>query len=169
MIATDLASGVTARAAERLCRLLAGADAAWSEPVGEVLAPGVGTGRAVGGCLASLTALLGTPYAVETEGAVLFLEDVAERPFRIDRMLTHLQLAGKLDGVVAVVLGAFSSPGGREDDALTDVFRDFFSAAPYPVVAGFPAGHHLADNLTFAFGLPLTVDTTRGVVEAGAA
>jgi muramoyltetrapeptide carboxypeptidase len=165
MVATDLAKGLTEHSADRFCALLASPAAPWREPVVDVVVAGRATGRLVGGCLSSLVALLGTPYAVETEGAVLFLEDVAERPYRIDRMLTHLQLAGKLEGVAAVVLGSFANCDGTEPgDVAAEVFRDFFAQASFPVVAGFPAGH-LSENLTFALGLPVRVDTEAGLVE----
>jgi muramoyltetrapeptide carboxypeptidase len=166
MIAADLARGLTRRAAERLTALLAAPDAGWREPVAEVLAGGAATGRLVGGCLSSLVALLGTPYAIETDGAVLFLEDVAERPYRIDRMLTHLRLAGKLERVAGVVLGSFADCDGDDpEDAAVAVLRAFFADAPYPVVAGFPAGHR-SENLALAFGVRCRVDGDRGLVEA---
>ncbi len=169
MVATDLAKGVSEHAAARLAALLAAPAAGWREPIADVVVAGVATGRLVGGCLSSLVALLGTPYAIETDGAVLFLEDVAERPYRIDRMLTHLKLAGKLERVAAIVLGAFADCDGPGPDDLTaDVIREFFADAPYPVVAGFPAGH-LSENLPFALGLSLRVDTHAGCVERLAA
>ncbi len=168
MVATDLAKGLTERAATRLMDLLASPGAPWREPIADVIVGGVATGRLVGGCLSSLAALLGTPYAVETAGAVLFLEDVAERPYRVDRMLTHLRLAGKLDAVAGVVLGAFVECDGTGDDVVRDVFRDFFTGAPYPVVAGFPAGHR-SENLPLTLGLSVRVDADAGWVEAVAA
>jgi muramoyltetrapeptide carboxypeptidase len=166
MVATDLAKGLTEHAADRLCALLAAPAAAWREPVVDVVVAGAATGRLVGGCLSSLVALLGTPYAIETDEAVLFLEDVAERPYQIDRMLTHLRLAGKFERVVAVVLGSFADCDGTEaDDVVVEVFRDFFAAAPFPVIAGFPAGHR-SENLPLTLGLPFRVDTHAGYVEA---
>lgn len=168
MVATDLAKGLTERAAARFVDLLASPGAPWREPITDVVAGGVATGRLVGGCLSSLVALLGTPYAVETADAVLFLEDVSERPYRIDRMLTHLRLAGKLDAVAAVVLGSFADCDGNGDDLAADVIRDFFADAPYPVVAGFPAGHR-SENLPVTLGLPVRVDAEAGWVEAVAA
>jgi len=169
MVATDLAKGLSEHAAARFADLLAAPGSPWREPIPDVVAPGAATGRLVGGCLSSLVALLGTPYAVETNGAVLFLEDVAERPYRLDRMLTHLRLAGKLSGVSAVVLGSFADCDGVADgDVAAEVFRDFFADAPYPVVAGFPAGH-LSENLPLVFGLPFRVDADAGWVEALAA
>lgn len=168
MVATDFAKGLTKRAAERFAALLASPAATWREPAAEVIVPGAATGRVVGGCLSSLAALLGTPYAVETAGAILFLEDVAERPYRVDRMLTHLRLAGKLDAVAGVVLGSFADCDGDGDDVVREVFRAFFADAPYPVVAGFPAGH-LSENLPLTLGLPMRVDGDAGWVEAVAA
>ncbi len=168
MVATDLARGLSERCAARLAALLVAPGTPWREPTPEVVATGIATGRLVGGCLSSLVALLGTPYAVETSGAVLFLEDIAERPYRIDRMLTHLRLAGKLEGVAAVVLGSFAECDGAAGDLVADVFREFFADAPYPVVAGFPAGHR-SENLPFALGLPIRVDADAGYVEALAA
>lgn len=169
MVATDVAQGLSGRTAERLCALLASPTTTWREPITDVVKPGIATGRLVGGCLSSLVALLGTPYAIETDGAVLFLEDVGERPFRIDRMLTHLRLAGKLDRVVAVVLGAFADRDGcGGEDAAREVFLDFFADASFPVVAGFPAGH-LSENLPLVLGLPVRVDADAGYVEARAA
>jgi muramoyltetrapeptide carboxypeptidase len=169
MVASDLARGLALRAEERLRALLAAPAMPWCEPVPEVLAPGVAEGRLVGGCLSSLVALLGTPYAIETDGAVLFLEDVAERPYRIDRMLTHLRLAGKLERVAGVILGSFADcDGSGEGDVVAAVFRDFFAGAPYPIVAGFPAGH-LSENLPLTLGLPVRVDAERGCVEVAQA
>ncbi len=169
MVATDFAGGLSERAAARFAALLDSPGTPWREPVADVVASGVATGRLVGGCLSSLVALLGTPYAVETEGAILFLEDVAERPYRLDRMLTHLRLAGKLADVAAVVLGSFADCDGvGAGDLAVDVFRDFFADAPFPVVAGFPAGH-LSENLPLALGLPVRVDADAGYVEALAA
>jgi muramoyltetrapeptide carboxypeptidase len=169
MVAIDLAKGLAPRTATRMRELLRAPGAVWRESVGEALAPGIAEGRLVGGCLSSLVALLGTPYAVETDGAVLFLEDVAERPYRIDRMLTQLRLAGKLDRVAAVVLGSFANCDGRHaDDLASAVFHDVFAAAPFPVVAGFPAGH-LSENLPLVLGVPVRVDADRLTVEALAA
>jgi muramoyltetrapeptide carboxypeptidase len=168
MVASDLAKGLTPRSAERLRSLLAAPATRWDEPVPEVLAPGRASGRLVGGCLSSLVALLGTPYAIETAGRVLFLEDVAERPYRIDRMLTQLRLAGKLDEVAAVILGSFADCHGRdEQDVVGAVFADIFAGVPYPVVAGFPSGH-ISENLALTLGLPVEVrgDATGASVRA---
>jgi muramoyltetrapeptide carboxypeptidase len=133
-----------------------------AEPLGELAAPqletfnkGEAAGALLGGTLAQLVASLGTPYAFDPPGGyVLFLEDVGERPFRIDRMLTQLRLAGVLDRASAVVLGDFidcDEPGGAISarDILASLLKDFGG----PVVHGFPSGHTRGPLVTLPFGV----------------
>jgi len=120
------------------------------------LQPGTATGPLLGGNLSVLTRLVGTPYAPDWSGAVLAIEDVAEAPYRVDRMLAHLQHAGVLDAVEGVVLGAFST--GEDDHeptlSLDTVFDDYFADRPYPVAAGLPYGH-LLPRYTLPLGVPV--------------
>lgn len=104
--------------------------------------PGVAEGRLVGGNLSVLTRLLGTPYFPSLAGAVLLLEDVGERPYRLDRMWTHLKLAGALDGIAGVVFGEFTQCE-EKDAAYTsaDVLDEFAQALGVPCAAGFVIGH----------------------------
>ena len=114
-----------------------------------VYAEGAAEGRLVGGNLSLVAAMVGTPFEAETDGKVLFLEDVREAPYRVDRMLRQLKSAGLLDSPAAVILGQFHrcQREDHEDDddtpglSLDRVFRDYFEGAPYPVVGNFPAGH----------------------------
>ena len=104
--------------------------------------PGTAEGPLVGGNLSLVTRLVGTRFLPAMDGAVLLCEDVGERPYRVDRMLAHLRLAGVLDVVAGVVLGDFvdcEEPGG--DYAVTEVLDDVLGGLGVPVVAGFPAGH----------------------------
>ena len=128
--------------AEALLRMLAGDRTAWNLRAREIVQPGTGEGVIVGGCLSILVAGLGTPHAVDTKGRLLFLEDVNEKPFRVDRMLTQLRQAGKLDGVAGVLFGDMTGCG-HAGDAVTvrDVIREAFAGARYPVVFGLPTGH----------------------------
>lgn len=128
--------------AEALIRMLSGDRTAWNLRAREIVQPGTGEGVLVGGCLSILVAGLGTPHAVETKGRLLFLEDVNEKPFRVDRMLTQLRQAGKLDGVAGVLFGDMTGCG-HAGDAVTvrDVIREAFAGARYPVVFGLPTGH----------------------------
>lgn len=104
--------------------------------------PGVARGPLVGGNLAVLAALCGTPYLPVLAGSILFLEDVGERPYRLDRLLTQLRLAGALEGVRGVLLGDFvDCKGGDGDPAAEDVVIDGLSWLGVPIVAGFPAAH----------------------------
>ncbi|MEQ8847704.1 LD-carboxypeptidase [Botrimarina sp.] len=131
------------------------------------LAGGQARGRMTGGNLSLLAALTGTPYAAQTDGAVLFLEDVREAPYRVDRMLRQLEQSGALDSPAAVVLGQFRGCDAGDDESsltLHEVFADYFADAPYPVVANFPAGH-VEQNATLPFGREFLVDGDTGRVE----
>lgn len=126
-----------------LLRMLSGDRAGWSMAASAIVQPGTGEGLVVGGCLSILAAGLGTPYAIETAGRLLFLEDVNEKPYRIDRMLTQLRQAGKLDHVAGVIFGEMAgcTSGRNESVTVLDVVREQFARADYPVVFGLAAGH----------------------------
>jgi len=113
---------------------------------------GKARGRLIGGSLTTLLASLGTPWELQTRGALLLLEDVGERPYRIDRMLSQLTLAGKLDGVAGVGLGSFL----RCDEAdgrvrVEEVLEEWLATLKVPWVRGLPFGH-AAPNLTWPLG-----------------
>ena len=108
----------------------------------ETYVAGVAEGPLLGGTLAVLSRLLGTPFLPPLDGAVLLLEDVGERPYRLDRMWTHLALAGAFRRIRGIVLGSFT--GCEERDAAygsADVLRDLAAATGLPCAAGFPVGH----------------------------
>jgi muramoyltetrapeptide carboxypeptidase len=103
---------------------------------------GVAEGPLLGGNLSVVTRLLGTPFMPALDGAILLLEDQGERPYRLDRMWTHLQLAGVFERVRAIVLGSFT--GCEERDApysSAEVLRELALATGLPCAAGFPIGH----------------------------
>jgi muramoyltetrapeptide carboxypeptidase len=128
------------------------------------LARGAAEGTLLGGNLAVLCALLGTPLFPPLADAVLFLEDVGERPYRVDRMLTSLRNAGALRDVRAIVLGAFEQgDAGVDGVTLDDVLRERTSDLGIPVVAGFPAGH-IDDNAELPFGRRVALDAESGVL-----
>ncbi len=131
-------------------------------PGPQTLRPGRARGRLVGGNLSLVCALMGTPWQIETKGRLLFLEDVGEEPYRIDRFLRQLKHAGLLDGVAGVILGRWHkcNPGMPEKSlTLDEVFADYFGDAPYPVVARFPIGH-VRDNATIPLGVLADLDAT---------
>jgi muramoyltetrapeptide carboxypeptidase len=116
--------------------------------------PGRASGPLLGGTLTLLAHLAGTPFAPRLEGAILLLEEVGEKPYRVDRCLTQLRLAGALDGVAAVAVGQLTS---CDDDGVlaADVVREAVLALGVPAVEGVPAGHEDAN-----FAIPLGARAT---------
>ncbi len=109
-----------------------------------VLLPGRSRGRLVGGNLTMVTATLGTPYEIDTRGAILLLEDVDEQPYRLDRMLQQLRLAGKFDRAAGVVFGDFTNcEAGDKDTSFTlpEVFEAAVKGLPIPCFRGLSLGH----------------------------
>ncbi|MFW6052500.1 MAG: S66 peptidase family protein [Desulfosalsimonas sp.] len=124
---------------------------------GRVIREGRAEGPVIGGNLATLCHLLATPYAPDFTGCILFVEDTGEKPYRIDRMLTQMKLAGCFDGVAGIAAGSFKDCGPSGE--VERVFADLFSDSPFPVIAGFPAGHGIP-NITLPFGIPATLESS---------
>lgn len=121
---------------------------------------GTAEGMLIGGNLSVLTRLLGTPFLPELKGAVLLLEDVGERPYRLDRMWTHLKLAGVFERVSGIVLGDFT--GCEEKGAnftSTEVLTELARREGLPVAAGFQVGHGDV-NLPVPLGVRVRLDAT---------
>jgi muramoyltetrapeptide carboxypeptidase len=119
------------------------------------LHPGRARGILYGGCLSMLVALLGTPYEPQTEGKLLFLEDVNAKPYQIDRMLWQLGHAGKLDGVRGIVFGEMLdciSPGAAPE-LLDEVILRVFDKFQGPIAMGLRSGHVSRSNVTLTFGV----------------
>jgi len=137
--------------------------------------PGIAAGPLIGGNLTLISNTMGTPYEIETRGKILFLEDVDEEPYSIDRMLTHLRLAGKFDGVAGVVFGecqdcrpkdykpSFALPYG-----LGEVLNNILGNLRVPVLYGLTIGH-TDDQLTLPLGVAATLDASHGTLEIKAA
>src|SRR6202158_3137127 len=119
------------------------------------LVQGSAEGVLYGGCLSMLAASLGTPYEIRTEGTVLFIEDVATKPFQIDRMLMHLKLAGKLDGVRGLIFGemldCIQAPG--QGYTLEEVVMRIVGDLEIPVAYGVRSGHVSKGNITISIGV----------------
>lgn len=136
----------------------------------EPLIPGLVQGPLVGGNLEVFSRLVGTPYLPDLDGAVLFIEDVGERPYRVDRLLTHLDLAGVFNAVSAVVVGDFTSckePEGSRFPSPTveDVLDERLGRLPIPVVIGARFGHG-DRNRALPYGTMAELDTRHGVLAA---
>ena len=160
--------------AHGLVRLLTSAEPAGIVPFpqggadrAETLHPGAAEGPLVGGNLSLLASTLGTPYAMDAEGAILFIEEVGEPAYRVDRLLSQLRLAGVLRSIAGVAVGAFSeSPDeGREGvPPLVEVLRDRLCDLGVPVAFGFPFGH-VDDNWTLPMGVRARLDANAGTLE----
>jgi muramoyltetrapeptide carboxypeptidase len=117
----------------------------------------------MGGNLALLTALAGTPYFPPLDGAILVLEDIGEAVYRIDRMLQQLRLAGALTRVAGLVFGAFTDCPETSDDGvrrLDEVIAEAADAAGVPCMTGIPVGH-IEEQWTIPIGLTATLDATK--------
>lgn len=124
------------------------------------LSEGQAEGRLVGGCLSILVATLGTPFSIQTDGAVLFIEDTGERPYRVDRMLMQLKQAGKLEHLAGVIFGEMHEchEPANDPSLLMAVLADIFADYAYPVGFGLPSGHG-GENFTLPLGIQVRLDT----------
>jgi muramoyltetrapeptide carboxypeptidase len=122
------------------------------------LTEGVAKGRLTGGNLSMIVATLGTPYEIDTKDSLLFLEDIAEEPYRIDRMLTQLWLAGKLQQCSGIILGQFKNceakriPGFEVSFSLQEVLQSRITSLGIPAVYGLPIGH-VKSKMTIPLGV----------------
>jgi len=129
-------------------------------PTATTLVGGTAHGRLVGGNLALLAALVGTPYAPDYSGAIVVIEDVNEAHYRIDRMLTHLRLSGALSGCAGIVFGRFTDippEFGDEEWTLDRVLADAARRAGVPCVSGAPFGH-IDEQWTIPLGAQAELD-----------
>ncbi|MGH8440567.1 MAG: S66 peptidase family protein [Pseudomonas sp.] len=121
------------------------------------IVPGAASGRLVGGNLAMLCATLNTPAELRSRDGILFIEDVNEPLYRIDRLLTQLRLAGKFEGLRGVLVGDFA---GLTLQALTPLLREMFEPLQIPVLAGWRSGH-CDPNITLPLGALVHLDAER--------
>ena len=116
---------------------------------------GIARGTLYGGCLSILVAMIGTRWEPQTEGKLLFIEDVGAKPYQIDRMLWHLREAGKLEGVRGLVFGEMldcASPGAA-DDLLEKAILSALAGLDVPIAFGLRSGHVSRQNVTLTFGV----------------
>jgi muramoyltetrapeptide carboxypeptidase len=121
----------------------------------KVLVEGSAEGVLYGGCLSMLVASLGTPYEIHTDGTILFLEDVAVKPFQIDRMLMQLKLSGKLQGVRGIVFGEMLDcvQTKHQPYSLEEVILRVVGDLGVPVACGLRSGHVAGENVTLPIGV----------------
>lgn len=124
-----------------------------------VLQPGMAEGNLLGGCISILAAGLGTPYAPQFAGGVLFLEDIGNKPYQWDRMLLHLRYSGRLDGVRGIVFGDMAQCVPEEEqDLLERAILHGLRGFPGPVAIGLRCGHVDGANRTLPLGVPARLD-----------
>lgn len=154
-VVTSLADGVESTR-ESLLAAISTDTTAMLRPAGAVtVRPGRARGVVAGGNLTTLCHLIGTPFQPSFRGRIVFMEDRGEAPYRIDRMLTQLKLAGCLEGVRGLALGSFTDCGSYEE--VLGVFGERFADADIPILAGLPVGH-AEPNLTLPLGIRAVLD-----------
>jgi muramoyltetrapeptide carboxypeptidase len=121
-----------------------------------VINKGAGRGRLVGGNLATLNHLVGTIYQPQLKGCILFIEDIGEPPYKIDRMLTQMKMSGCFEGIKGVIAGSFQDCESLRmvEEIIEEVFKEF----NIPVLSGFESGHGRI-NLSIPLGIDVTLDT----------
>lgn len=137
-----------------------------TQPAGlQVLKDGKAKGILYGGNLTTLVHMLATPYEIPWHETILFLEDVGEPPYRLDRFLTHLSAAQRLTRIKGLILGTFSSNDRQENGAMQGAVQqritELLKGYDIPVLANFPVGHSRR-NLTLPIGAAAAIDTSDG-------
>jgi muramoyltetrapeptide carboxypeptidase len=129
---------------------------------------GKGKGEIVGGNLALLMSLAGTPFFPELKGKILLIEDIGEQPYRVDRLVNQLKLIGAFKGLKGVILGAFTdcieADITKRTLTLNDVIEDYFQNLKIPVIYNFPHGH-IAETVTIPFGISTSINAGKNIVE----
>lgn len=132
------------------------------------ISDGTAIGNLVGGNLSLITAAMGTPYDLDFDGKIVFIEEIGESPYRIDRMLTQILNSGKLKNAKGLALGVFKNCETKPNDSdfdlslsLKEVLLDRLSSLNIPVIYGLPIGH-IDDNATLPFGIPAELDVNAG-------
>ena len=132
------------------------------------LQKGIAAGRLIGGNLAVFAHLLGTPYFPNLTGKILMVEDIGELPYRVDRMLNQLRLAGVFKKVKGIILGRFVDCNEHDPNKKTltlgEVISEYITPVKVPSIYTFPHGH-IKDFVTVPFGLKVNLNATKGSVE----
>lgn len=128
---------------------------------------GAATGALLGGNLSLIVSMMGTPFDLDFDDKIVFIEDVGESPYRVDRMLTHLLNSGKLHKAKGLALGVFAGCETKPDDpdfsqslSLREVLEDRLANLNIPVLYGLPIGH-IDDNSTLPFGIKAELDVEK--------
>ncbi len=136
----------------------------------EIWSGGQASGTLLGGCLSMIAHQLGTSYSPDYSGAILFVEDVGEEPYKIDRYLAQLKQAGVLEQINGLIIGEFIDCEETSEDRsqvdVKEILRDYFGDRPYPVVYNFPYGHGMR-KFTMPIGVPAILDNEAKTLTVG--
>lgn len=167
MISTELIKGLDEYSADYYQKFIFGYEKVEElfNPEGdnlEIINTGIATGQLVGGNLSSICSSLGTKYEINTKNKILFLEEIEEVPYKVDRMLTHLKQSGKLKDVNGIILGAFTNciaPNNKKSLSLQEVFNEIILPLKKPTISNLVCGHCLP-TLTLPLGAKVLLDAT---------
>lgn len=161
MIATQFGKLTSPLLEEYFFRLLSGESIEMKFKGVSTIRSGIAEGFLTGGCLTLICTTIGTSYEIDTENKILFIEDINEAPFRIDRMLSYLKSIGKFDHVRGLVFGQMPQ---CSPEALPEIILDILGEYSLPILFGFPSGH--GDSIaTLPFGIRVQLDATSGVIK----
>ena len=165
MISTELIKGLDEYSADYYKKFIFGHEEVEElfNPKGdnlEVINSGIASGQLIGGNLSLICSSLGTKYEINTKNKILFLEEVEEVPYKIDRMLTHLKQSGKLKDANGIILGAFTNciaPNNKKSLSLQEVFNEIIFPLKKPTISNLVCGHCLP-TLTLPLGAKVLLD-----------
>lgn len=167
MVASGFANGAGMKNGydrESLLRAVSGTSAGWTVDLdGESVVAGAAEGVLLGGCLTLIQTTLGTPWELDTRGAILVLEDRGMKPYQVDRALMHLKQAGKLESLAGIVLGDFpecEAPG--QSESVKGVAQRILAPLGVPIVWGAAVGHTARPMLTLPFGVRARLEAANG-------
>ena len=167
MAASDLAGDISKFSLESLFNsiLHEDFDGNLKNPTEELITinGGVAEGQIIGGNLSLITSTIGTPYEIDTKGKILFIEEIGEEPYRIDRMLNQLKLSNKLQEAEGIILGNFSNCMPEDPDmslTLEEVIDDLIRPLNKPTLYNLQAGH-CDPNITIPFGVRVRLNADR--------
>lgn len=170
MVAVEMGKGIETFTEQNLWKMLCstnhvGALKNPSDTQLQVVKPGKAKGVLLGGCLSLINVVLGTQFCPDFNNAILFIEDIEEEPYRVDRYLAQLKMAGIFDRISGLVIGQFVDcvPSDPEKPNLTleQVFKDYFSSLDIPIISNFAYGHVPVKH-TMPVGLEVELDTEKG-------
>ena len=162
-MARQLADGPQSEPTDRLFDILTGGSPtmSWVNTTTGTNRPGTATGRLVGGNLAVLDALAATPYYTPRSGDILFIEDIAEPIYKVERILWRMRLSGLLDNLAGLIVGRFTEyKPDRNYETIEAMIADMTASTAYPIAFNAPIGHIGPDNLPLMHGATATLDVT---------